>query len=180
VSSAVRAVVCRELGSLDHLVIEERPAPVPGPGQAVVDVRAMGVNYVDGLICQGRYQMKPATPYVPGGELAGVVAAVADDVTRLGVGNRVMAMTGFGAFAEQVVVNVASLQPIPADLGFGQAAAFIQSYSTAWFTLTRRAAVHEGEWVLVLGAGGGIGLASVDVAVALGARVIAAASPPRS
>lgn len=172
----MRAVVCQELGPLDHVVIEERPTPVAGPGQVVVDVRAMGVNYVDGLLCQGRYQMKPATPYIPGGELAGVVSAVGDDVSRVGVGARVMAMTGFGAFAEQVLVHGASLEPIPSDLGFGQAAAFIQSYSTAWFTMTRRTSVHEGEWVLVLGAGGGIGLAAVDVAVALGARVIAAAS----
>jgi len=172
----VRAVVCEELGSLDHVVIEQRPSPVPGPGQVVVDVRAAGVNYVDGLMCQGRYQIRPATPYVPGGELAGVVSAVADDVSRVGVGDRVMAMNGFGAFAEQVAVNGASLESIPADLGFGQAAAFIQSYSTAWFTMTRRTSVQEGDWVLVLGAGGGIGLASVDVAVALGANVIAAAS----
>ncbi len=177
-SRAVRAVVCRELGSLDHVVIEERPTPVPGPGQVLVDVRAMGVNYVDGLLCQGRYQMKPATPYVPGGELSGVVAAAGAEVSRVGIGARVMAMTGFGAFAEQVVVNGDSLEPVPAGLGFGQAAAFIQSYSTAWFTMTRRTTVHEGEWVLVLGAGGGIGLASVDVAVALGAQVIAAASSP--
>jgi NADPH:quinone reductase len=158
------------------VVIEERPTPAPGPGQVVVDVRAMGVNFVDGLICQGRYQMKPAAPYVPGGELAGVVSAVADDVSRVGVGDRVMAMSGFGAFAEQVAVNSASVEPVPAGLGFGQAAAFIQSYSTAWFTMTRRTSVRQGEWVLVLGAGGGIGLASVDVAVALGAKVIAAAS----
>ncbi|HXQ61356.1 MAG TPA: NADPH:quinone oxidoreductase family protein [Acidimicrobiales bacterium] len=174
----MRAVVCRELGPLDHVVLEERPTPVPGPGQVLVDVRAIGVNYVDGLLCQGRYQMRPATPYVPGGELAGVVAAVGSDVSRVGIGARVMAMTGFGAFAEQVLVSGASLETVPACLGFGQAAAFIQSYSTAWFTLTRRTAVHEGEWVLVLGAGGGIGLAAVDVAVALGARVIAAASTP--
>jgi NADPH2:quinone reductase len=178
VSPPVRAVVCRELGPLDRLVIEERPTPVPGPGQVVVDVRAMGVNFVDGLICQGRYQMKPATPFVPGGEIAGVVSAVADDVSRVAVGDRVMAMTGFGAFAEQVAVNGASLEFLPGDLGFGQAAAFIQSYSTAWFTMTQRTSVQEGEWVLVLGAGGGIGLASVDVAVALGAKVIAAASSP--
>jgi NADPH2:quinone reductase len=175
-SCAVHALVCQELGPLDNVVIEDRPTPVAGPGQVVVDVRAAGVNYVDGLICQGRYQMKPAAPYVPGGELAGVVSAVADDVSRVSVGDRVMAMNGFGAFAEQVAVNAVSVEPIPADLGFGQAAAFIQSYSTAWFTMTRRTSVREGEWVLVLGAGGGIGLASVDVGVALGAKVIAAAS----
>jgi NADPH2:quinone reductase len=174
----VRVAVCQELGPLDRVVIEERPSPVPGPGQVLVDVKATGVNYVDGLLCQGRYQMKPATPYVPGGELAGVVSAVGDDVTRVGVGDRVMAMTGFGAFAEQVVVNAVAVESIPDDLGFGQAAAFIQSYSTAWFTMTRRTTVAAGEWVLVLGAGGGIGLAAVDVAVALGAQVIAAASSP--
>lgn len=172
----MRAVVCQELGSLDHVVIEQRPTPEPGPGQVVVEVHAAGVNYVDGLMCQGRYQMKPATPYVPGGELAGVVSSVAADVSRVRVGDRVMVMNGFGAFAEQVVVAAAAVEPVPADLGFGSAAAFIQSYSTAWFTMTRRTSVAEGDWVLVLGAGGGIGLASVDVAVALGAKVIAAAS----
>ncbi len=175
-SGTVRAVVCKELGPLDNVVVEERETPSPGPGQVVVEVRAAGVNYVDGLICQGRYQMKPSVPYVPGGEIAGVVRAVGDGVTRLEVGERVMAMTGFGAFAEQVVVAASSLDSIPDALAFGQAAAFIQSYSTAWFALARRTTVSEGEWVLVLGAGGGIGLAAVDVAVALGARVVAAAS----
>ena len=176
VSRTVRVVVCRELGPLDNVVVEERATPVPGPGQAVVDVRAAGVNYVDGLICQGRYQMKPAVPYVPGGEIAGVVSAVGDGVTRVEVGDRVMAMTGFGAFAEQVTVMASSLDSVPDALGFSQAAAFIQSYCTAWFALARRTTVSEGEWVLVLGAGGGIGLAAVDVALELGARVVAAAS----
>jgi NADPH2:quinone reductase len=175
-SRTVRVVVCTELGPLDNIVVEERATPLPGPGQVVVDVRAAGVNYVDGLICQGRYQMKPAVPYVPGGEIAGVVSALGDGVTRVQVGERVMAMTGFGAFAEQVTVAASSLNRVPDALGFGQAATFIQSYSTAWFALARRTTVEEGEWVLVLGAGGGIGLAAVDVALALGARVVAAAS----
>ena len=169
-------MVCTELGSLDNVVVEERDAPRPGAGQAVVEVRAAGVNYVDGLMCQGRYQMKPPTPYIPGGEIAGVVRAVGDDVTSVAVGDRVMAMTGFGAFVEQVLTPAVSLHPVPDELGFGQAAAFIQSYSTAWFALTRRVTVTAGEWVLVLGAGGGIGLAAVDAALALGARVVAAAS----
>ena len=172
----VRALVCTELGPLDNVVIEERATPTAGRGQVVVDVRAAGVNYVDGLICQGRYQMKPAAPYVPGGEIAGVVSAVGEDVSHVAVGDRVMAMTGFGAFAEQVVVMAASLDLVPDELSFGQAATFIQSYCTAGFTLTRRTTVAAGEWVLVLGAGGGIGLAAVDLAVALGARVVAAAS----
>ena len=157
-------------------MVEERESPRPGPGQVVVAVRAAGVNYVDGLICQGRYQLKPGVPYVPGGEIAGEVRQVGEGVTRVRPGDRVMAMIGFGAFAEEVVVAADALDPLPATLGFGQAAAFIQSYSTAWFALSRRVTVGEGDWVLVLGAGGGIGLAAVDVAIALGARVVAAAS----
>lgn len=161
---------------MDNVVVEERPPPVPGPGQVTVRVRAAGVNYVDGLICQGRYQMKPPTPYVPGGEVAGEVCAVGADVGGVDVGERVMAMTGFGAFAEEVVLRADSVDQVPDQLSFAQAAAFIQSYSTAWFSLARRARLGEGEWLLVLGAGGGVGLAAVDVGVALGAQVIAAAS----
>ena len=172
----MRVVVCNELGSLDNVVVEERDPPTPGPGQVLVDVRAAGLNYVDGLLCQGRYQMKPPVPYVPGGEIAGVVSALGPGVDGVKPGDRVMALTGFGAFAEQVVVAESSVEPMPSVLSFGQAAAFIQSYCTAWFTLARRTSVAEREWVLVLGAGGGIGLAAVDVAVALGARVVAAAS----
>ena len=172
----MRAIVCRELGSLEDLTIEDRDPLVPGAGQVVIDIRAAGVNYVDGLLCQGRYQITPPTPFVPGGEVAGQVAAVGEGVTGVDVGDRVIAMTGFGGFAEQALVSVLSLVPIPERLGFGQAAALIQSYSTALFTLTRRTRVAPGEWVLVLGAGGGVGLAMIDVAVALGARVIAAAS----
>ena len=172
----MRAVVCQELGSLDNVVVCERDPLVPGPGQVLVQVRAAGVNFVDGLMCQGRYQIKFNTPYVPGGEVAGVVSAVGEEVTSVDVGDRVMAMCGFSAFAEQVVVAEASVARVPDRLGFGQAAAFIQSYSTAWYTLTRRCSVAPGETVLVLGAGGGIGLAAVDASVALGASVIAAAS----
>ena len=172
----MRAIVCRELGSLEDLTIEDRDPLVPGAGQVVIDIRAAGVNYVDGLLCQGRYQITPPTPFVPGGEVAGQVAAVGEGVAGVDVGDRVIAMTGFGGFAEQALVSVLSLVPIPERLGFGQAAALIQSYSTALFTLTRRTRVAPGEWVLVLGAGGGVGLAMIDVAVALGGRVIAAAS----
>jgi NADPH2:quinone reductase len=177
-SSSVRAVVCQQLGPLDDLVIEDRQPLAPGPDEAVIDVRAAGVNYVDGLICQGRYQIKPPTPFVPGSEIAGDVAAVGSAVKGVAAGDRVIAMTGFGGFADQVAVPAASVIPIPEALSFAQAAALIQSYSTALFTLTRRTSVAAGEWVLVLGAGGGIGLACIDVAVALGAHVIAAASTP--
>jgi len=175
---AVRAVVCQQLGPLDDLVIEDRQSLAPGPDEVVIDMRAAGVNYVDGLICQGRYQIKPPTPFVPGSEIAGEVVAVGSAVKGVAHGDRVIAMTGFGGFADQAAVPGASVIAIPEALSFGQAAALIQSYSTALFTMTKRTSVSAGEWVLVLGAGGGIGLACIDVAVALGARVIAAASSP--
>ncbi len=171
----MRVVVCPELGPLDHVRTEERPALRPGPGQVLVAVRAAGVNFVDGLICQGGYQIRPQTPFVPGSEIAGEVAAVGDGVEGWVDGDRVIAFCGFGGFAEQVVVPALSLVAMPGD-DFATAAALIQSYATMLFTLTRRTQVWPGEHVLVLGAGGGLGLAAVDVATALGARVIAAAS----
>jgi NADPH2:quinone reductase len=174
----MRAVVCNELGPLRGLVVEEWDALVPAEGQVVVDVRAAGVNFVDGLICQGRYQIKPVTPFVPGSEIAGEVSAVGDGVSGIAVGDRVIVFVGFGGFAEQVAVSALSVVPIPDSITFGQAAALIQSYCTMLFTLTRRTSLAPGEWVLVLGAGRGVGLAAVDIATALGGRVIAAASTP--
>ena len=174
----MRAVVCPALGPLDTLTVEDRETPAPGEGQVVVDVRAAGVNFVDGLICQGRYQIKPAAPFVPGSEIAGEVSAVGSGVSGVGIGDRVIAFVGFGAFAEQVVVPALSLVSMPESLDFGRAATLIQSYCTVLFTLTRRTTMAAGEWVLVLGAGGGVGLAATDVAHALGGRVIAAASTP--
>jgi NADPH2:quinone reductase len=174
----MRAVVCNQLGPLETLVLEDRAPPVPGEGQVVVDVKAAGVNFVDGLLCQGRYQIKPATPFVPGGEVAGEVSAIGPGVGGVSVGDRVIAFTGFGGFADRAVVPALSLVPMPDTIGFGQAAALIQSYCTVLFTLTRRTHLASGEWVLVLGAGGGVGLAATDVATALGGRVIAAASSP--
>ena len=172
----MRTVVCTELGPLDTLSVEDRGSPVPGEGFVVVDVRAAGVNFVDGLLCQGRYQIKPPTPFVPGGEVAGEVTAVGLGVAGIAVGDRVIAFTGCGGFAEQVAVPALSLIPMPDTIDFGQAATLIQSYCTVLFTLTRRTSLAPGEWVLVLGAGGGVGLAATDVATALGGRVIAAAS----
>jgi NADPH2:quinone reductase len=172
----MRTVVCKQLGPLSDLVIEDRDPPIPGDGQVVVVVRAAGVNFVDGLLCQGRYQIKPPTPFHPGGEIAGEVSAIGPGVTGVAVGDRVIVSTGFGGFSEQVAVPALSLVAMPDGLGFGQAATVIQSYATVLFTLTRRTSVQPGEWVLVLGAGGGVGLAAIDLARALGARVIAAAS----
>ena len=174
----MRAVVCHQPGPLDTLLVEERTPPSAGEGQVVVDVRAAGVNFVDGLICQGRYQIKPPAPFVPGSEIAGVVSAVGPGVNSVTVGTRVISFTGFGGFADRVVVPALSLVPMPDNLAFERGAALIQSYCTMLFTLTKRTSLAPGEWVLVLGAGGGVGLAAVDVATALGGRVIAAASTP--
>ncbi len=172
----MRAVVCHQLGPLGDLTVEDGPDPEPGPGQVLVDVQAAGVNFVDGLICQGGYQIKPPTPFVPGSEIAGQVAAVGPEVDGWAIGDRVIAFCGFGGFADRAVVPALSLVRLPDNLDVETAAALVQSYATMLFTLTRRTQVAPDEWVLVLGAGGGVGLAAVDVATALGARVIAAAS----
>lgn len=172
----MRAVVCEEFAPIDRLVLRDGRDPAPGPGKVVLAVRAAGVNFVDGLFVQGKYQIKPPLPFTPGGEVAGDVVAVGDDVDGIGVGDRVLAMPWLGGFATHVEVPGGAVVPIPGDLSYGQAAALVQSYGTMLFSLTRRIHVREGEWVLVLGAGGGIGLAAIDVARHLGARVIAAAS----
>jgi len=172
----MRVAVCRELGPPEVLELEERETPIPGPGQLVLDVRAAGVNFVDGLFVAGQYQIKPPLPFTPGSEVAGVVLAVGEGVERFAPGDPVIAMPGLGGFAEELVVGEASAAPLPDALSFTQGATFAQSYCTALFALRERAGLAKAESVLVLGAGGGVGLAVVDVARALGARVIAVAS----
>jgi NADPH2:quinone reductase len=162
----MRRVVCHAFGPLQDLKIEDGPSPEPREGQVVVDVKAAGVNFVDALFVQGKYQIKPPTPFTPGGELAGVTSD----------GRRVIASSGLGAFAEQVALAEASLYDLPDELSFGVGATVVQSYATAVFSLKMRTVVQPGEWVLVLGAGGGVGRAAVDVATSVGARVIAVAS----
>lgn len=175
----VRAAVCTEIGPLDGLAVVEYPDPVAGPGMVVVDVDAAGVNYVDALFVQGRYQIKPPVPFVPGSEIAGVVASVGDGVDDGLMGRRVVAMCGLGGFAEQVAVPALGAVPIPDELDAPRAAGFIQSWCTARFALEHRANLRAGETVLVLGAGGGVGQATVNVATAAGARVAAVASTPQ-
>ncbi len=146
-------------------------------GQVRIAVSACGVNFVDGLIVQGLYQLKPVLPFVPGGEIAGVVSEVASDVTSHAVGDRVFATTGLsGGFASEVVLPAFRVLHTPDAITDGQAATFVQSYCTAWFALRLRARAQAGERLLVLGAGGGVGLAAVDVGRSMGLRVIAAAS----
>ncbi|MCU0260174.1 MAG: NADPH:quinone oxidoreductase family protein [Ilumatobacteraceae bacterium] len=172
----MRCVVCREFGPVEALVVEERPTPEPGPTQVLIDVTACGVNYVDGLFVQGRYQIKPPTPFVPGMEVVGRVRAVGADVAGVAVGDRVFANVGLGGYADEAVADHRSVLTLPESLTDGQAATFMQSYMTAWFALVGRGAVAAGETLLVLGAGSGVGLAAVDVGAALGLRVMAAAS----
>ena len=163
----VRQVVCAEFAPLENLSIVEAPDLVAGDGQVVIDVEAAGVNYVDGLIVQGKYQIKPPLPFTPGMEIAGTV---------VGTGERVLALPWFGGYASQVAVPLEAALTIPDGVTMGQAATLVQSYATALFALTRRTTVAPGEWVAVLGAGGGVGLATIDVAKALGAKVVACAS----
>jgi NADPH2:quinone reductase len=172
----MRCVVCKELGPPDQLVVDDCPEPEPGEGQVRIATRAAGVNYVDGLIASGRYQVKIPTPFVPGSEVAGEIDAVGAGVDPARVGERVFASLGVGGFAEAVTVRAEQAIEIPGTLGFPEAASFHQAYCTAWFAFTRRITTRPGEWCLVTGAGGGIGLAAVDVARALGLRVVAVAS----
>ncbi len=156
--------------------MEERPDPEPRPGQVVVDTEAAGVNYVDALFVAGRYQIKPPVPFVPGTESAGTVSAVGDGVTDVRVGQRVLVSAGLGGFATKVAAAAAAVTALPDVLDSVRAATFNQSYSTCLYALRDRAAARAGESVLVLGAGGGIGLAAIGVARALGCRVLGVAS----
>ena len=166
------------MGSIEDLVLEEVPPPSIRPGSVRVAVEAAGLNYVDALFVEGRYQIKPTPPFVPGSELAGTVVEVADDVESIVVGDRIVASTGLGAFAEQVVLPAAAATLIPASVSSAAAATLTQSFCTALYALDRRTRLSPGESVLVLGGGGGVGHAAIQVAVSLGADVIATASTP--
>jgi NADPH:quinone reductase len=172
----MRVVECREFGPVDRLVVADRPSPELRDGHVRIDVQACGVNFVDGLFVQGRYQIKPPLPFVPGMEVVGRVVEVARDVEDVAVGDRVLANVGLGGYASEAVAAASQVQRVPDALSDGQAATFMQSYMTAWFALRERGGAAAGETLLVLGAGSGVGLAAVDVGAALGLRVIAAAS----
>jgi NADPH:quinone reductase len=172
----MRAVVCQQFAPLDQLVVEERPSPDLFPSCVRIAVSACGVNFVDALFVQGKYQIKPPVPFVPGMEVVGRVVEVAPDVTDITIGTRVFANVGLGGFADEVVVAAKRVMVLPDRLTDGQAATFMQSYLTAWFALVERAHVESGRWLLVIGAGSGVGLGAVDVGHALGLQVIAVAS----
>jgi NADPH:quinone reductase len=172
----MKAVLCTEHGPPSSLVIRDVPAPDPGDGQVVVAVKACGVNFPDTLIIEGRYQFQPPLPFSPGGEVAGVVIRVGPGVSGVAEGDRVIAICGFGGFAEEVLVNAAQIIPMPDAMDFEAASAFVFTYGTDIYALRDRANLAAGETLLVLGAAGGTGLAAVELGAAMGARVIAAAS----
>ncbi|WP_055405307.1 MULTISPECIES: NADPH:quinone oxidoreductase family protein [unclassified Mycobacterium] len=172
----MRAVVCRSYGTPEDLVLEDVDDPVAGPGQLLVRVHAAAVNFPDVLFIAGKYQVKIPPPFIPGNEIAGEVIA-AGDGAPFRPGQRV-AGTTFGAFAEQALLDASQATLVPDDADFASAAAFGVTYRTAYHALRSTAAVAQGDWVVVLGAAGGVGLAAVDLAVALKARVLAAASSP--
>ena len=172
----MKAVRCMRHGPPEALVVQDIETPVPQTGEVLVEVKAAGVNFPDTLIIQDKYQFKPALPFTPGGELAGVVSAVGDGVTRFRPGQSVIGFTGWGAFAEQAIVRQEQLVPMPPGMPFDVAGSFLMTYGTCLHALKDRAQLQPGETVLALGAAGGIGIATIDLAKALGAKVIAAAS----
>jgi NADPH2:quinone reductase len=171
----MRALVCKEYGPPESLTIEEHDGPQPGPDQVLVDVVAAGINFPDVLAIAGKYQVKTPPPFVPGAEASGVVAAVGENVKHIGVGHKVIVAT-IGAFAEQCVADAAMTIPLPEGLDFAQGAGYSVTYGTSYHALKQSADLKPGETVLVLGAAGGVGVTAVEIAKAMGARVIAAAS----
>ncbi|MFZ6672431.1 NADPH:quinone oxidoreductase family protein [Undibacterium sp. Xuan67W] len=172
----MKAVLCKAWGLPDTLVVEELPDLVAGAGQVVIDVKAAGVNFPDVLIIQNKYQFKPELPFTPGSELSGVVRAVGEGVSKINVGDKVIAFIGHGAFAQQVLAPAQAVMPMPPGMDFDTAAAITLTYGTSHHAVVDRAQLKAGETMLVLGAAGGVGLAAIEIGKALGARVIAAAS----
>ena len=172
----MKAVVCRQYGPPESLTVEELASPSPGAGEVVVRVEAASLNFPDVLIIENKYQLKPPLPFSPGSELAGVVEAVGAGVLGVKPGDRVMAVTGYGAFAEAVRVEAGRFVPIPEAMDFVTASAFLLTYATCDHALRDRGRLAPGETLLVLGAAGGVGIAAIEIGKALGARVIACAS----
>ena len=172
----MRAVICRAWGAIDDLTLEDVPAPTPGRGQVLIDVRATGVNYADSIMVGGRYQTKPPFPFSPGLETAGVVSRCGEGATRCRPGDRVMAILAYGGFAEHAVADEVETFAIPPGMPFDEAGAFPIAYISSHVAIRWQGRLEAGETMLVLGAAGGSGLTAVEIGKAMGARVIAAAS----
>ncbi len=172
----MKALFSTAPGGPETLVLTDAPAPVAGPGEVVVSVKAVGVNFPDVLIIKDMYQFKPERPFAPGGEIAGVVKSVGEGVTTLKTGDRVIGSTGWGGMAEELALNANRVRKIPDAMPYDEAAAFLMTYGTSHYALKDRAHIKPGESLLVLGAAGGVGIAAVELGKAMGAKVIAAAS----
>ncbi|PZA12927.1 NADPH:quinone oxidoreductase family protein [Rhodopseudomonas palustris] len=171
-----KAVVCRELGPPEALRLEEIERKALKPGEVRVAIRAAGINFPDILMCAGEYQLKPELPFIPGVEAAGEVIEIGEGVTGVRCGDRVIVKLRFGAYAEEVVVAASQLTPAPPNFDDAEAATYLAGHGTAWHGLVERGGLKAGEVLLVHGAGGGVGLAAVELGKYLGATVIAAAS----
>jgi NADPH2:quinone reductase len=174
----MRVVSCRELGGPEKLGVEEIPSPPMRDGAVRIAIHAAGLNFADLLLIAGQYQSKPALPFTPGSEAAGVITEVGAGVRHLKAGDRVMAIMEGGGYADEAVVDAARVLPIPASMDFATAAGFPIAYGTSHGALEWRAQLKPGEWLLVTGAAGGVGLTAVEIGKAMGARVIAAAGGP--
>jgi len=172
----MRAVLCKEFGPPETLVIEDIASPEPGEGQVLIDVHAAAVNFPDVLIIQNKYQFKPPLPFSPGGEVSGIVKVLGPGVDRLKIGDRVIGSCGHGGFVEELVLAQESCIPVPDEMDLETASATVLTYGTSHYALKDRAQLKPGETLLVMGAAGGVGLAAVELGKAMGARVIAAAS----
>lgn len=172
----MKALLCKQFGPPESLVLEDVPSPSPGAGEVVISVKAASVNFPDVLIIQGKYQFRPPLPFSPGSELAGVVKEIGADVKNVKRGDKVIAVTTFGAFAEETKTEAARLLPMAEGMSFDVAASFMLTYGTTDHALRDRAQLRAGETLMVLGAAGGVGVAALEIGKALGARVIACAS----
>jgi NADPH:quinone reductase len=172
----MKALVCEHYGPPEELVLRDVATPEPGAGEILIEVRFCGLNFPDSLIIQNKYQIKPPLPFSPGGEIAGKIVKLGPGVQNFRVGDRVAALTGWGAFAEFAVGSAAQTTLVPESMDLETASAFTVAYGTSHHALVQRAQLRAGERILVLGAAGGVGLAAVEIAKALGAHVIAAAS----
>ena len=172
----MKALICEAFGPIENLQIKEMPSPQPGPGQLVVQMKSAGVNFPDALMVQGKYQVKPPFPFSPGGEIAGIVKAVGAGVSRFSVGDRVMALTSTGGFAQECLTEDTRTLPLPDGMNFDTGAALMLTYCTSLHALKDVANLQPGETLVVLGAAGGVGVSAIEIGKAMGARVIAAAS----
>ena len=172
----MKAMLCEAYGPPEAMRLADVPSPKAGPGQVVIAVKACGVNFPDVLLLQNKYQAKHSLPFAPGGEVAGVIKEVGEGVVTLKVGDRVAASIGIGGFAEEALAEAQRCLPIPANMDYDTASSFIVAYGTSYHALKDRAHLNPGENLVVLGAAGGVGLAAVELGVAMGARVIAGAS----